>query len=103
MTDEHWTQDFAKSLGVYLNGRGIRSVGPKGEQIIDDNFYIIFNAHHEPLIFMLPSRRYGDHWYKILDTNTGIIENKGARCKAGDKIEVESRSTIIFRQPLDKK
>lgn len=103
MTEEHWTQDFAKSLGVYLNGMGIRSVGPTGEKIVDDHFYIMFNAHHEPLECNLPSRRYGNNWLKILDTRTSNIEENGPRHKAGDKILVESRSVILFRQPLDKK
>ena len=38
MSEEAWQQGFAKSLGIYLNGRGIHAVGPKGEQIVDDNF-----------------------------------------------------------------
>src|SRR5688500_9219890 len=45
MTDEIWNHDYAKSLAVFLNGRGIRSRGPKGEVLTDDSFYIIFNAH----------------------------------------------------------
>ncbi|MEO6932921.1 MAG: glycogen debranching protein GlgX, partial [Chitinophagaceae bacterium] len=37
MTEENWNHDFAKSLGVYLNGHGIRTVGPRGEHILDDS------------------------------------------------------------------
>src|SRR5690606_5506896 len=33
MSEENWNHDFAKSLGVYLNGSGIRTSGPKGEKI----------------------------------------------------------------------
>ncbi len=31
MSDEHWNHDFAKSLAIYLNGRGLHLTGPKGE------------------------------------------------------------------------
>jgi isoamylase len=103
MTDDHWQNDFAKSLGVYLNGLGIRSVGPKGEKIVDDHFYIMFNAHSDPLEFNLPSRRYGNYWLKILDTRDSKIDENGMRYKAGDKIMAEGRSVILFRQPLDKR
>ena len=49
MSDEDWAAGFAKSLGVFLNGKAIPSRGPRGERIVDDSFYVIFNAHHEPL------------------------------------------------------
>jgi isoamylase len=49
MSEEQWTQVFAKSLGVFLNGEAIASRGPQGDRIRDDSFYVLFNAHHEPL------------------------------------------------------
>ncbi len=68
MTEEHWTTDFATSLGVFLNGRGLHSMGLKGEHIIDDSFYVIFNAHHESLDYILPEVKYGKEWVVLLDT-----------------------------------
>ncbi|HEY4651937.1 MAG TPA: glycogen debranching protein GlgX [Pontibacter sp.] len=35
MTDEHWSHDFAKSLAVYLNGHGLRSVGQPAATVSD--------------------------------------------------------------------
>jgi glycogen operon protein len=49
MTRRNWSHDFAKSLAVFLNGKGLRSRGPSGEQIVDDSFYVIFNAYHGPI------------------------------------------------------
>ncbi len=99
MTEEHWNQDFAKSMAVFLNGQGIRSVGPKGEQIIDDSFYIIFNAHHEPLDFILPSRKYGTHWTKVIDTITPSVTENGDSYKAKESVTVESRTIVVLRKP----
>lgn len=99
MTEEHWNQDFAKSMAVFLNGQGIRSVGPKGEQIIDDNFYIIFNAHHEPLDFKLPGKRYGSTWFKVIDTGTGGIGEELNTYSAKDSVTVDSRSIVVLRKP----
>src|SRR5690606_36065701 len=73
MTEEHWNLDYAKAMGVYLNGHGLRTNGPKGERIIDDSFFLIFNAHHDPLQFKLPSQKYGKQWVKILDTCSNHI------------------------------
>ncbi|MDQ6610036.1 MAG: glycogen debranching enzyme GlgX, partial [Bacteroidota bacterium] len=95
-----WNQGFAKSLGVYLNGRGIHSVGPKGEQIVDDNFYLIFNAHHEAMLFKLPPQKFGARWIKILDTNSGYLEETGVKYKAGKEVNVESRSVVLMKNPI---
>ena len=103
MPDENWSHDFAKSLGVFLNGHGLRSVGPKGEQIIDDNFYVIFNAHHEPLSFVLPPKQYGNKWIKVLDTAENFVDKEGSLHKASESIIVESRSIVLLKQPLDKR
>ncbi|MGV3704939.1 MAG: glycogen debranching protein GlgX [Arcticibacter sp.] len=98
MPDENWNHDFAKSLGVFLNGNAIRSVGPKGEKIVDDSFYIIFNAHYEPLNFVLPEERYGKEWAKVLDTHENFVEEKIEHFQATESLIVESRSVVVLRQ-----
>jgi glycogen operon protein len=95
MSEEHWNVDFAKSMAIFLNGQGIHAVGSKGEHIIDDSFYIIFNAFHEPLSFKLPSRQYGIKWIKELDTNETEVEP--ATYKAREFVKVEGRSILLLR------
>src|ERR1700710_1079771 len=53
MSDEDWQHGFAKSLGVFLNGEAMESLDERGEPVRDDSFYVLFNAHHEPLPFRL--------------------------------------------------
>jgi isoamylase len=99
MSEEHWSQDFAKSLGVVLDGRGIHSPGPKGEKILDDSFYIIFNAYHEQLEFALPAAKYGKSWTKIIDTSVSQLE-KEESYPAEQRIAVEGRSIVILKHIL---
>lgn len=96
MSEEHWKNDFAKSLAVYLNGNGIHVPDQNGKQIIDDSFYVIFNAHFENLDYALPNEKYGEQWVSILDTRFNKIEET-QRYKAGDIINVASRSIIVLR------
>jgi glycogen operon protein len=100
MTEENWNQDYAKSLGVYFNGRGIRQMDPKGEMIMDDSFYIIFNASHLPLQYKLPPEKYGSTWVKIIDTQTGQMNTPTNIYNAGESVEVSDRSIIVLKQPL---
>jgi len=97
MTEENWSHDFAKSLGVFLSGHGIHSKGPKGELVIDDNFYVIFNAHHEPLEYKLPPKKYGSKWVKILDTSEDRVDDKNGTFAAGETVEVASRSVVVLQ------
>jgi len=104
MSEENWKLDFAKCLGVYLNGRGIHSLDYDGKPIVDDSFYLIFNAHNEPVEYKLPTRRYGDHWLKVLDTNTNYVADEGGvKYRAGTKINVEGFSVVLLKQPLGDK
>lgn len=96
MTEEQWNHDFAKSLAIYLNGQAIHAPGPKGERIVDDSFYIIFNAYHEPLTYTFPEAKYGKQWMKILDTNDGNIE-EGAVFDAGGTIEISGRAVVVLK------
>jgi isoamylase len=98
MTDENWSIGFAKSLAVFLNGRGIHTPGPAGEQIIDDSFYLIFNAHHEALEFKLPLAKYAKSWTRLLSTAEGKIE-PGEVYPAESVIQVEGRSILLLQQP----
>jgi glycogen operon protein len=97
MSDEDWNHHFARSLAIYLNGRGLHLTDPKGEKIVDDSFYLIFNAHYNALEFSLPSPKYGKGWIKILDTT--LMENDLEEYKANDTLMVNGRSIMILQQP----
>jgi glycogen operon protein len=100
MTDENWKNDFAKSLAVYMNGRGIHASDWKGEPLIDDSFCIIFNAYHGDIEYRLPPERYGQQWIKHFDTteDKGFIE-KGNTYFAGDLILVGGLSVVMLIRP----
>lgn len=99
MSEANWQQDFAKSLAVFLNGRGLRAVEPKGEHIVDDSFYVIFNASHLALSYTLPPERFGQNWQKVLDTSEGFMENKKTYAP-GESIHVHGHSIVLLREPL---
>jgi isoamylase len=99
MSEEHWNESFAKSLGVFFHGKGLHAVGPRGEQIIDDSFYVIFNGHHDSLEFKLPPPKYGKQWLLTLDTAKSAIVD-GETYKAEAVITVEGRSVMLLRHPL---
>jgi isoamylase len=98
MSDEAWQVGFARSLGIFLNGRGIPSRGLRGERIVDDSFYIIFNAHHEPLRFRLPDVEWGRGWVKVLATSELLPTEGQVVVTAGQDVEAEGRSVVVLRR-----
>jgi glycogen operon protein len=96
MSDENWNNGFAKSLGIFLNGKGLHYIGPQGEQVTDDNFYLIFNAHHEPVDYIIPGKIRGKEWVKILDTADEHIDDKNNT--ACESVTVSGRSIVLLMQ-----
>ncbi|MGI4750419.1 MAG: glycogen debranching protein GlgX [Janthinobacterium lividum] len=101
MSEENWSHDFAKSLAVYFNGNEINAVDLEGKKVVDDNFYVIFNAYHEPLDYMLPPEKYGDTWVKVLDTTEDCISENGTTFKATENINVAGRSIVVLKHQKD--
>jgi glycogen operon protein len=59
MSADDWATGFSKAVGVFLGGRSTGLVNSRGEPLIDDDFYIAFNAHHEPMQFTIPNNLSG--------------------------------------------
>ena len=99
LNDENWTNDFAKSVAIFMNGKALRSRNTKGEQLIDDNFYIIFNAHHEPLDYKLPHSEYAQNWKVLLNTTKDDPEDT-EQFNAGETINIDARSVVVLHCPI---
>ncbi len=97
MAEENWGEAYAKSLGIFLNGEAIPDPTPQGHRIVDDSFYLIFNAHHEPLPFTLPPEKWAEKWEKTLDTAVGWLDEKEL-LEAGSQVEAQARSLLLLRK-----
>jgi glycogen operon protein len=96
MKEQDWKVGFAKSIGIFLNGKTIPNPFTTADPVFDDNFYVIFNSHHEPLEFTLPPSKWGTSWIKDLCSHEGWFE-QGPTFKDGDKIQVLARSSVVLR------
>ncbi|HZD87187.1 MAG TPA: hypothetical protein VE088_04205, partial [Gaiellaceae bacterium] len=94
MTQREWTNPETRTLGVFLNGGEIRSRTAHGEPIVDDSFLLLFNAALEPVVFTLPTRRFGAHWEVELATGDGPEGRVGARAL----VAVQEHSLTLLRR-----
>ncbi|HEV8657004.1 MAG TPA: glycogen debranching protein GlgX [Thermoanaerobaculia bacterium] len=99
MTDQDWQSGSARSLGVFLNGKAIPSVDERGEPIVDDSFYLLFNAHHDTMNFKLPTAGWGDRWIKVIDTNEPVPDLRERKeIGAGQELPVQAYSLVVLRR-----
>ena len=97
MTRKDW-QWGEHVLGMFLNGKEIPMAGPQGQDIEDDSFVVLFNAHHEDRSFTLPRRRFGAQWALELSTAEPDAEAGSARYGARTEVPVISHSIVMLKR-----
>jgi isoamylase len=93
-----WGNEHTRAFGVLLCGDDMGVFTFEGQPVRDDTFYLVFNAHHEDVPFLLPGKEAVE-WQMIINTANpeGFIAN--ARIKpAGSKFSAVGRSLSLFRQ-----
>jgi isoamylase len=100
MTTEEWNQDFARCLGVYLAGSALTEVDARGQRVVDDDFVVLFNAHHDPVPFRLPAKTLAPHgdgqWQAIVDTARDDGLAPDGVFEAESTYPLEGRSLVLL-------
>ena len=95
MTEEHWQQDDAYSMTVFLNGDEIPTHSRRGERLRGDSFLLLLNGHHEPFEFTIPAAAIGERWTTELTTSD---EPGPDEFSAGDQAVLQERSLLLLRR-----
>ena len=98
MTQRNWQRGDTRTLGVFLNGAEIPAVSQQGAPVIDDTFLILFNAHHEAVVFTLPAVSFGRRWVHELSTADSDLEAGAEVFPARGVVPVEGRSLVVLRR-----
>lgn len=102
MTEDDWQAAHTRSLTVFLNGGAISEPGERGERITDDSFLLLFNAHHEPLDFVIPPLGHGREWEVIVDTAQEEVSARdgGPKVAEGASLRMTDRSMAVLQRPV---
>ena len=94
MSDKAWNASSMRGLGVRLLGTEIEDTDERGDPISGDTLFLMFNAHHEPIRFVLPRRNPAEHWKKLLDTSLKEWDTRSVVKRAHYKLP--PRSIAVF-------
>ena len=99
MSDGDWHDGLARAVMVFLNGEAIAEPDVRGEPVVDDSFLVMYNAAPEPVVFTLPPREFGEVWTCVADTDHTL--GAGREVKAGKKVKITGRSTLVLMRPMN--
>ncbi len=91
MSEEDFNTSHRRSLGMYLNGDGIRGSDLRGQPVTDDSFMVVMNANDKELDWKLPPSL--EHsWAVVVDTSGGL--------EVGNRVDgalmMPARSTVVL-------
>ncbi len=93
MNEDDWNADFARAVGVFLNGDAIPTRDARGRRIVDDSFLLLFNAGAEPIEWTLPAAWEGP-WERVLQTASPDAEPRSESAR----VTTRGRSVIVLQR-----
>ena len=99
MQPEDWDSGFGRSIGVFLNGNGIRERDRRGEPITDLHFLVLFNAGDEPVEFTLPDVEFSPNWDVLVDT-AGTLANTEP-VHPGAAVDLAAKSVVVLCEHVE--
>ncbi|MCW2667324.1 MAG: glycogen debranching enzyme GlgX [Frankiales bacterium] len=95
LTEAHWFDPAASSLGMYVDGRGIRTRGPRGERVVDDSFLVLLHPAAQDAPAVLPGAPWAQGWTVLLDTAGDGRD--GTALPAGGRLQLSGRSLVVLQ------
>ena len=98
MTEESWTDNNARCLGMLLDGRA----QPTGmhKRGVDQSLLLILNSYHDAVGFHLPRVVGGHRWTRLIDTNQ-LDHVEEPTFEFGATYTVTGRSILLFELMMD--
>jgi isoamylase len=96
LTDDQWFDASVRTIGMFLDGQGIRSRGPRGERMVDDSFLLLLHLDGEDADVVLPPPPWATCW--AVEVDTGAEDGCGGGVHdAGSTVVVPARTVLLLR------
>ncbi len=96
ISEDEWRDPSIHCLGMFLSGEGADETDERGRKLRDENFLVLFNAHHEDVGFTLPAFRAGARWNAWMDTSRECGLRSVETYDAGTPYPLQARSLVVL-------
>jgi isoamylase len=99
MTEREWHSPDTRTLGMYLDGEGIRQRGPRGERLTDESYLLVLHSGAEDATFTLPGPPWATGYQVVADTayGDGLPPAGTDRPASGLDLPLAARSAVLLR------
>lgn len=101
MSDQDWAHEYARAIGVFINGELIHTTDTTGRPVRDDTFLLLCNAADHRVVWHIPPAQWGEAWSEILNSavpERGTRAHPGPTHRPGDTCEVPDRCIVLLRR-----
>jgi isoamylase len=98
LAESDWFDSGLRSIGMYLDGRGLRHRDRRGELIMDESFLLLLHAGDQGGRFTLPAAPWADQYVPVIDTNRrGGVPASSRAIAAGAPLRIGARTVLLLR------
>src|ERR1700723_2274859 len=98
MNEDEWRDPGVRCLGMFLSGAGLDETDERGRKLIDENFLVLLNAHHEDVPFTLPKFHAGARWSAWMDTSRESGLRAAETHDASAAYPLQARSLVVLME-----
>jgi isoamylase len=96
-----WFDARLGSIGMYLDGRGLRHRSRRGETIIDESFLLLLHAGNDDGVFRLPGEPWATSYEVVIDTTSFGGVPAGGDLASGADLPMRARSVVLLQVVRD--
>jgi glycogen operon protein len=98
---EDWFDPGLRTIGMYLDGRGLRHRGRRGQVITDESYLLLLHSGEQPTPFALPGRPWADRYSVVIDTTGAGGRSDADPIPGGTELNLTGRSVLLLRADRD--
>jgi isoamylase len=97
--DPDWFNTELRTIGMYLDGRGLRARDGRGRVIVDHSYLLLLHGADEPVDFTLPAMPWADAYEVVLDTTYagGEPDLGSPAVPGGSTLTIGPRTCMLLR------
>jgi glycogen operon protein len=98
LSEQDWFNTRLRTIGMYLDGRGLRHRDARGQLIIDESYLLVLHAGDDGVDFLMPGLPWASEYEVVIDTaQPSGIPKTVTTVKAGKPLTLGPRSCLVLR------